>query len=511
MTAESVPAPAVAPRGGSDPAPGVTEIVARFACPVDGARDVVTDVDLAAATRSLVDTVGVALAARDDDAVRALARWVAREPAGGGAVVWGESVRRAPSQAALLNGTAGHALDFDDACPSMPLHPSTVLWPALLAEVDALGGDRLVEAVAVGNAVMRALGEALPMDEHYGRGWHSTATLGRLAAVAALARLHGLDVEATRHALGLVASMAGGSIANFGTGTKPLHAGLAARDAVTAVGLVRCGLDANPSQLEHRLGFLAGFGSPADDVALTLGARLDHWRTAWVDDWSLKRYPSCYGTHRAVDAALVLRDELGAPPLAEISAIEVFAHPGSLRPLLDHLPTTGTQGKFSLPYTVVRALADGELPLGAFTDEAVADPALADLVASVKVHGAATPPGHDDLAGTPYALLRVTLSDGCVAEHLVLVTRGDARNPLSDDEVDAKFLAALAGGGHGPDEAATVLAALRGALCADNAGALGTALRALTVPPAGPDAASPDAASPDAVSTGPLSRESPTS
>ena len=114
----------------------------------------------------------------------------------------------------------------------------------------------------VGNAVDRALGEALPMDVHYGRGWHSTATVGRLAAVAALARLHGLDVAQTRQALGLVASMAGGSIANFGTGTKPLHAGLAARDAVSAVRAGARGLDANPAQLEHRLGFLAAFGEP---------------------------------------------------------------------------------------------------------------------------------------------------------------------------------------------------------------------------------------------------------
>lgn len=465
--------------------PGVTEILARFACAVD----VVTDTDRAAATRSLIDTIGVALAARADAAVWAVRHWTDIEPASGLAAVWGEPTRRAPSQVALLNGTAAHALDFDDACPSMPLHPSTVLWPALLAAVaewdgrDEPGGDRLVEAICVGNAVMRALGEALPMDVHYGRGWHSTATVGRLAAVAALARLHSLDVDETRHALGLVASMAGGSIANFGTGTKPLHAGLAARDAVTAVGLVLCGLDANPEQLEHRLGFLASFGDPAADVAATLGERLDHWRTAWVDDWSLKRYPSCYGTHRAVDAALTVRAQLGELTVDDLCEIEVHVHPGSLRPLIDRLPTIGTEGKFSLPYTVVTALLDGSLDLAAFTDDRVGDPALTDLLGRVVVHGEPTPPGHDELTGTPYARLRVTLADGRTATELVLITRGDARNPLTDDEVDAKFLAALIHGGYQQPQAESVLAALKSALEPDLPGALGTALNALAASP----------------------------
>ena len=460
--------------------PGVTEILARFACAVD----VVTDVDRAAATRSLVDTVGVALAARADRAVTAVRHWADTESASGRAAVWGDPGRRAASQAALLNGAAAHALDFDDACPSMPLHPSTVLWPALLAEVDELGGDRLVEAIGVGNSVMRALGEALPMDVHYGRGWHSTATVGRLAAVAALARLHSLDVEETRHALGLVASMAGGSIANFGTGTKPLHAGLAARDAVTAVGMVLCGLDANPEQLEHPLGFLAGFGDPAADVSSTLGERLDHWRTAWVDDWSLKRYPSCYGTHRAVDAALAVRSALGDLRIEDIREIEVHVHPGSLRPLIDRLPAIGTEGKFSLPYTVVTALLDGRLDLAAFTDDRVADPALTALLTRVVVRGERTPPGRDDLAGSPYAALRVALRDGRTASELVLITRGDARNPLTDAEVDHKFLAALAEGGYPRAQAESLLAALHAALGPDVPGALGAALVALAAPPA---------------------------
>src|SRR5690606_22714486 len=220
-----------------------------------------------------------ALAGRSAPAVRAVSQWAESEPSVGSAVVWGSPVRRGDGQAALLNGTAGHALDFDDACPSMPLHPSTVLWPALLAMVDdEVEPARLVEALDVGNAALRAIGEALPMATHYGRGWHSTSTVGRLAAVAAVARLRALDITTTQHALGAVASMASGSVANFGTSTKPLHAGLAARDAVFAVAVAEHGLDAAPDSLEHPSGFFALYGEPRGIDEDRFAQRLEHWR-----------------------------------------------------------------------------------------------------------------------------------------------------------------------------------------------------------------------------------------
>jgi 2-methylcitrate dehydratase PrpD len=457
---------------------GATEVVARFACTRPEPSGPHGSDRLAAATRSLVDTVGVALAGRSTPAVRAVRAWVGVEPAAGASAVWGEPGGRGASQAALVNGTAGHALDFDDACPSMPLHPSTVLWPALLALSDAQTDPALlVEAVDVGNAVVRALGEALPMDVHYGRGWHSTATVGRLGAVAALARLRELTVPQTRHALGVAASMAGGSIANFGTGTKPLHAGLAARDAVVAVRMVENGLDAAADQLEHRLGFLALFGQPDPDTVGRLEGRLRHWERHWSEDWSLKRYPSCYGTHRAVDAVLDLRPEIAAP----IAVVDVHVHPGSLRPLIDHLPTSGTEAKFSLPYTVARALLAGRLEVGDFADDALADPALGELMAQVRVTAADAPPGRADLSGTPYAHVRVRLADGTEHERLMLVTRGDARNPLTDDEIDRKFLGAVTATGGSEPDARALLERVRSALSGPRE--LAQALAALAADP----------------------------
>lgn len=454
--------------------PGITETVARFAC----GRSHPTEDRVAAATRSLVDVVGVALAGRETPAFRAVSRWADSEPTTGTSVVWGAGIRRGAAQAALLNGTAGHALDFDDACPSMPLHPSTVLWPALLAVVRDDGTEpdptSVSQALDVGNAVLRAIGEALPMATHYERGWHSTSTVGRLAAVAALARLRGLDMTTTRHALGVVASMAAGSLANFGTATKPLHAGLAARDAVVAVSLAEHGLDAAPDQLEHRSGFLALFGAPDRTAGERLGERLEHWERDWPHDWSLKRYPSCYGTHRSLDAVLELREEIDP---AEVESVEVWAGRRSLRPLLRRLPTSGLEAKFSLHYTVATTLLRGAPGITDFTDAALADPTVRDLMRRVHVHGEDIPPDRPDLAGQPYALVRVRLTGGATAQRLVLHTRGDARNPLTDAEIDDKFRAAAGAGGYAKDATETLLALLRRALV--EPGALAGALAAL--------------------------------
>src|SRR5690606_11491685 len=223
--------------------------------------------------------------------------------------VWFTGEHERADDVALLNGTAAHFLDFDDVSPSMPLHPSAVLVPALMAAAGSgLRFDRFAEAYNVGAAMFRWVAEALPSEEHYGRGWHSTATVGRLAAVAAIARIRGLSVETTANAFGMASSTASGSRVNFGTMTKPLHAGLAARDALHTVDWSAAGVTASTSELESKGGFFSRFGA-ADAAALadSVAERFAHWVEHWPGDWGLKRYPSCYGTHRAIDAALELR------------------------------------------------------------------------------------------------------------------------------------------------------------------------------------------------------------
>jgi 2-methylcitrate dehydratase PrpD len=417
-----------------------TGALARFAVHADALPE------HAAVVTALVDTVGVAVAGTGTDASALLTAWADTEPTTGPAAVWGRGTFRAPAQAALLNGTAAHALDWDDASPSMAMHPSAVLFPALLAQaaVTRADGATLVAAYGVGAAAFRAVSQTFPLAEHNRRGWHNTATTGRIAACAALARLTGLDEMRTRQALGIVASMASGSTANFGTMTKPLHAGLAARDAVTAVGLACRGFTANTHQLDAGGGFFAQFGTGAAELTAGLGDRLDHWATEWPADTAVKRYPSCYGTHRAIDATLAARAGLLADgDLDTVTDVHVRVRPGSLRPLIDHVPGTGLEGKFSLEYTVAVALLHGDVGLDDFTDDAVHRPAVRTLMH--RVRGEEAPA----VAEMPGAEVRVTAGAGPSVTARADVARGDASNPLSPEETEDKFAGALAGVGIG--------------------------------------------------------------
>lgn len=412
---------------------GATEAIASFAAGAH-ARCRGGDEGPTAVAAALVDTVGVALGGWDSAPVRLLERWLAGQGHAGTGTAWGSGRQLPPAQTALLNGTAAHALDWDDASPSMAMHPSAVLVPALLAA--AAPGEPvpgLAAAYGAGAAVFRAVGEALPHRVHYGRGWHTTATVGRLAATAALARLHRLDVARTRHALGLAASCAAGSIANFGTMAKPLHAGQAAYDAVTSAGLAAAGFTANPAQLEDRGGFFGLYGAVAGPRDLT--ARLHHWEEHWPRDQVVKRYPACYGTHRAIDAALGLR---AGAPAGRIVRADVTVHTGGTRPLLDRLPHDATEARFSLEYTLALALVHGRVEPAAFTARAFtgrnpADVRVRDLAQRVTVAEA---------PGPEHAEVRLGLADGTHRTRRVETTYGSAQNPLSTADFDAKFTAA---------------------------------------------------------------------
>ena len=391
---------------------------------------------------TLVDTVGVAIGGTATREYAALEAWASTTPSPGAATVWGRPWSASPSRAALLDGMAAHALDFDDAAPSTPLHPGAVLWPAVLADAEGLDScwADARAAVDVGQTVLRTLAALLPSEAHYARGWHTTSTVGRLAAVAALVRLRrgSIDGDVARSALGIAASMSAGLLANFGTATKPLHAGLAARDAVDAVALATAGITAGHDVLDGPRGFLAAYGDAGDGPAARVDDELRRWAQAWPLDTSVKSYPSCYATHRAVDAALAVRDELGATAAASAARVVVEVHPFTLRPLLARMPATPSEARFSLQHTVASALIDGGLSLGSFTPDAVARPDVVSLRDRVEVVVAPSPEGGPDLAGAIYARVRATTPDGASAQQLVTVTRGNALNPLEDAELDAK-------------------------------------------------------------------------
>ena len=205
------------------------------------------------ARRAILDTLGVMLAGSREDAARITAEMVREQGGSAESTVVGHSFRAAAGEAALVNGTSAHTLDFDDVNMNMRGHPSVPLLPAVLALGEKLGssGREVIDAFVLGFEVECRLGKVIG-GEHYALGWHATSTLGTLGAGAACARLLRLDADQTQTALGIAASLASGVRQNFGTMTKPLHAGWAARNGVIAVTLSERGLTADTAALEGR-------------------------------------------------------------------------------------------------------------------------------------------------------------------------------------------------------------------------------------------------------------------
>ncbi|GAA4871256.1 MmgE/PrpD family protein [Pseudonocardia benzenivorans] len=413
-------------------------------------------------TTAVLDTVGCALAATAEPAVTRLRTAVAPDgplPEGPCTVLVDGSRTDAPT-AALLNGTAGHALDFDDVDDALTGHPSTVLVPAVLAVAEQVGADgaTVVEAFWRGLVVERALAAGVGIGGHYARGWHSTATLGVVGAAAAAAVLLGLDADATRHALGISASRAAGSRRNFGSMTKPLHAGVAASDAVLAARLAAAGFTADADQLDSPFGYLALFSGETGDPGTTDLAAAAARALAVVADpgpaaLNVKLHPCCYATHAPADAALDLAGR--GVVAAEIDTVSVRVPPGGLRPLITRAPRTELEGKFSMGYVVAACLHDGALRLASFTDEAVTRPAVADLAA--RVGSTETLPHKESTGGGAAdglefsAEVTVRTRDG--AEHTAHCPAplGHATRPAGAQALRAKFDDCLARGGHGAD------------------------------------------------------------
>ncbi|HEV8584176.1 MAG TPA: MmgE/PrpD family protein [Methylomirabilota bacterium] len=409
------------------------------------------DAVVAQTRRAALDTIGVMLAGASEPVARAV-RAVAR--AEGGVplcTVLGTALRAAPGWAALANGAAGHAHDFDDTSFALLGHPSVPLLATALAcgEAETADGAALALAYVIGFEIDAALGLALNPD-HYTRGWHATSSIGTLGCAAAAARLLGLDVSQTRHALGIAASMASGLKENFGSMTKPFHAGHAARCGVSAAQLAREGLTASDGALDGTQGYAAAFSGvalPADTFD-RLGTR---WELT-ASGIAVKPYPSCALTHSAIDALLELRARHQLEP-AKVAAVEVGVNAVVPDVLRHARPGNGLERKFSMQYCAAAALARGAVGLADFEDGPVRDAATRDLMTRVTmVVDAALPQGLEQHAWTR---VTVRLADGTTLESKPRGASGHPATPLTDAELRAKFLG-CAGGVLGPDVAAAV-------------------------------------------------------
>jgi 2-methylcitrate dehydratase PrpD len=406
--------------------------VARFS--IDEAPPEVT----AAAKAGVLDTIGVILAGAPEPVTRIVADAVAEEGSRPVADQLGADLRTSAEGAALVNGTSGHALDYDDVHLSVRGHPSTVILPAALAAAQNVhaSGRSLLEAYVVGVEVMAKLGRAVGA-AHYRAGWHPTSTLGTLGAAMAAGKLLSLDASRLEHAMAIAVSEACGSQQNFGTMTKPFHPGHASRCGVHAARLARMGMTGSPTAIEGPFGFFAVFSfgdAQPERLSETLGRVFD----LVSPGLTVKKYPCCFATHRAADGVLDLIEEYGITP-DKVETVVVTVPTGGLQALVHNRPQTGLEAKFSMQYVAAAAVLDRRVTLDSFRDDAVLRPeaqALMRKVSAVEdpgIRDAMNPTAHG------YVTVEIRANEGQQFTRRVEYPRGAPELPLAYPDLVVKF------------------------------------------------------------------------
>jgi len=389
------------------------------------------------ANESCFDLLGVILAGSVQPVGEIIQQYVADQGSVAEATVLSSGMRSSLANAAMANGTMGHALDYDDFGGFG--HPTTILFPPLLALGESLGssGRDLMEAYVIGCEVGMAIQHATQYNQ-MNKGFHGTAVIGRLASVSACAKLLKLDQRQTTMALGIVGSMAGGLIHNFGTMTKPFHAGMVSRDGVMAAQLAQRGITAGVQIVEHPLGFAAtvlGEGLyDLEEMAENLG---NPFRVQ--DAMIIKKYPCCGGNHAMLDSLFGMMrehnftyEDVASAEVDQsyISVVMLYTDPDPLK------------GKFSAKYNVAAALVDGEVAINSFTEERIADPKIQETMAKVSTRVFAK---WEMVAGDFHQTLpvRITLKDGRVFEHTTAsnMILGAQQNPWGFENIKGKFRA----------------------------------------------------------------------
>ena len=311
--------------------------------------------------RAIADTLGVAAAGF----VEPVARLALDAYRGDAARTWSAETCDSDKAAVMIDAIAAHALDFDDVFLDSAIHPSTVILPTILRNGSESDPSETVAAFGAGLIAAQAVAARIGLG-HYHRGWHGTGTIGAFAAAAAAGRLRRLDEHQFATTFAIVASQSGGLKLNFGTMTKPAHAGFAAAAGYHAARLAQAGMSAaedifGPGGYADLYVAADGVEEPADDVYRLRPDRI-----------ALKLYPCCYATHRLIGIALEARAALGQSFANNPTRIRVTVPKGSTEVVKYDRPRTGLEAaKFSTPYTIAVAMLDGPPTLDHFLDRAV--------------------------------------------------------------------------------------------------------------------------------------------
>lgn len=398
--------------------------------------DKVPDEAARIALRAVADTIGVALAGRSAPYLRALETVLETDSAPGQATLWGAGGRKASVlHAAMINGVAAHALDFDDCSTTMGGHPSAPVVPAVLALAEAQEASvaEMIEAYITGVEVETRLARGL-LPHHYEKGWHPTATLGVFGAAAASARLLGFDTDGMANTLAMTVSMASGLKSNFGTPVKPIHVGQAAQNGVLAALLTRNGMSANIEAFEHNYGFFNLFNGTGTYDADAILAGWDGPMELLEPGIAIKQHPCCGSAHSAIDAALSLVAKHGLFEPDEIASVSTRTHERRLAHTNRPAPKSGLDAKFSVQFLTAKALVAGRIRLGDFADGAFMTPDVAEILSRVSSAGH----GDDDAYRGE---VTVTMKNGDIFSATASTKFGRGpTNPMSDEELREKFL-----------------------------------------------------------------------
>lgn len=398
----------------------------------------------AVTNRLLLDISGLCLAARDQTYVKAALDSLDGD---GPCSVIGFSRKLTAEGAAFVNGIASHGEDFDDTYEGGPVHAGVVIIPALLAAAERhqLSGADLLRGVAVGLEVMCRLCKVAPMRVHKA-GFHPTAIFGVMGAVAGIGAALRLSEEEFVHAFGIAGSMAGGVIEYLADGswTKRMHPGWAAQSGYRAVRLAQGGFVGPRTVFEGHHGLFHGFANTLDG---NFEAMLDGFGAQWLcTTIAFKPYACGTMSHPYIDCGREFRARNIDPE--QIATIEAETAEGIVHRLWEPLamkqsPPNGYAAKFSTPYAIAAGILKGDAGLGEYDEAVVKDPAMTRLAGKVSYIIDPANPYPNQFTGH----LRVTLKNGDVHEHRQGYFKGGAEHPLSDDDIQRKFVANCVYGG----------------------------------------------------------------
>lgn len=386
------------------------------------------------ATRVVLDWFAAALPGAVMAPATLTARALSDQVGSGPASLLGSGTPASAQSAALINGTAAHIVEFDDIYRDGLYHPGAPTIAAALAAAELVGADgtRFLDGVIAGYEVSNRIAVAVN-PAHYDH-WHTTATVGCFGGAAAAAVIMGLDGRRIAHALATAATMAAGLQQAFRAEamSKPLHSGRAAETGLLAARLAAEGVTGALDVLEGARGFGAAMSGAVDWDAATADLGED-WTIART---TVKNHAACGHVHAAVDAALALQAEHGIA-IEDITRIEASSYQKSLEICGNANPKTAFEAKFSLPYCVAAGLVLGSVRRSAFDPEPLADPRIRALAA--KVEHAIDPDCEAAFPRARSARVAIETASGR-HERFAPTRKGDPDNPLTDAELDAKFM-----------------------------------------------------------------------